>query len=78
LRAYQLQGITWSSVTGIQVEFEQRLTAALLLQQNLVAREVSVAPASDPALQARYEHSRREVLNRLKANSNVSVSTTEL
>lgn len=75
LRAYQLQGITWSSVTPAQVEFEKQLTAALLLQQNLVAIEASVAPASDPSVQSRYEQARRDVLSRLKANGNISIST---
>ena len=75
---YQKQGITWSSVTAAQVEFEQRLTAALMLQQNLVAREAGVAPASEPGVQARYEQARIEVLNRFKASSNISVSTQEL
>jgi hypothetical protein len=75
---YQKQGITWSSVTAGQVEFEQRLTAALLLQQNLVAKEAGVAPASDPTMQARYEQARGEVLNQLRAQGKVSVSIVEL
>ena len=48
LQEYRKQGVTWSSVTPAQVEFEQRLTSALMLQQNLVATEARVAPASDP------------------------------
>ena len=75
---YQKQGITWSSVTSAQVEFEKWLTSALMLQQNLVAREAGVAPASEPGAQARYEQARIEVLNRFKASSNISVSTQEL
>ena len=75
---YTKQGVTWSSVTAAQLEFEQRLTAALLLQENLVALEAHVAPASDPGVQARYEQARTEVLNRFKASSNISVSTQEL
>ena len=75
---YQKQGITWSSVTPAQLEFEQRLTSALLLQQNLVAKEAGVAPASDPGVQARYEQARSEVLNRLKVQGNISLSTAEL
>ena len=77
-REYQKQGITWSSVTPAQLEFEQRLTAALMLQQNLVAMEFSVAPASDPGIQARYEQARSEVLDRLKAKASISVSTSAL
>jgi hypothetical protein len=75
---YEKQGVTWSSVTPAQVEFEKRLTSALLLQQNLVAMEAHVAPASDPGVQARYEQARSDVLSRLKAKGNISVSTAEL
>jgi len=49
-----------------------------MLQQNLVAMEAHVAPASDPSVQARYEQARSEVLSRLKAKGNISVSTAEL
>jgi len=45
LQEYRKQGVTWSSVTAAQVDFEQRLTSALMLQQNLVA--LDVAPSSD-------------------------------
>ena len=48
LQEYRKQGVTWSSVTPAQVEFEQRLTSALMLQQNLVVIEAHTAPASDP------------------------------
>ena len=75
---YTKQGVTWSSLTAGQLEFEQRLTYALLLQQNLVALEAHVAPDSDPGVQARYEQARNEVLDRLKAKANISVATAEL
>lgn len=78
LRDYQKQGITWSSVTPSQVEFEQRLTSALLLQQNLVAMEARVAPSSDPGVQARYEQARSELLGRLKVGGIISVSIADL
>ncbi len=78
LQEYKKQGVTWSSVTPEQIGFEQRLISALMLQQNLVAAEAHGAPASDPGVQARYEQSRSEVLSRLKANGNISVSTVEL
>jgi hypothetical protein len=78
LKEYKKQGVTWSSATAAQLEFEQRLTSALMLQQNLVAAEAHVAPASDPGVQSRYEQARSEVLSRLKAKSNVTVSTSEL
>jgi hypothetical protein len=60
------------------LEFEKRLTAALLLQQNLVAMKAHVAPASNPSAQVRYEQARSEVLSRLKAADNISVLTAEL
>jgi hypothetical protein len=75
LQEYRKQGVTWSSVTPAQLEFEKRLTSALMLQENLVATEAGVAPASDPSVQLRYEQARNEVLSRLKANGNVSIST---
>lgn len=78
LQEYSKQGVTWSSVTPAQVEFEKRLASALMLQQNLVAMEAHAAPASDPGVQARYEQARSEVLSRLKGNSNISVSVAEL
>ena len=78
LQEYRKQGVTWSSVTLAQVEFEQRLASALMLQQNLVAKEANVAPASDPNAQAQYEQARSEVISRLKAQGNISVSTAEL
>jgi hypothetical protein len=73
-RDQQGQGITWSSVTAAQVAFEQRYTSALLLQQNLIAREAGVAPSSDRALQARYEQARSDLLNRWKATSNIRLA----
>jgi hypothetical protein len=73
LHEYGQQGFSWSSVTPAQLDFEQRLTSALMLQQNLVAMETSVAPSSDPDIQARYEQSRSEVLTRLKTEFTVAV-----
>lgn len=78
LQKYRKQAVTWSSVTLGQVEFEKRLTSALMLQQNLVAIEAHVAPASDPSVQARQEQARSEVLNRLKAQSNISFAGAKL
>jgi hypothetical protein len=60
------------------VEFEQRLTAALLLQQNLVAREAGVAPGSDGGIQLRYEQALHEILGRLKASRNISLTGVTL
>lgn len=78
LQEYKKQGVRWSSVTPAQVEFEKRLTSALMLQQNLVATEAHVVPASEPGVQARYDQARNKVLSRLKAKGNISVSTAEL
>jgi hypothetical protein len=77
LQEYRKQGVTWSSVTPAQLEFEKRLTSALMLQENLVATEAGVA-ASDGSVQVRYEQARNEVLSRLKANCGISVSIAEM
>lgn len=74
LQEYRKQGVTWSSVTAAQVEFEQRLSSALMLQQNLVAKEAHVAPAADRGVQARYEQARSELLTRLKAGGKIMVA----
>ena len=76
LQDYRKQGVAWSSLTPAQVEFEQRLTSALMLQQNLVASEAHVAPGSEPGVQVRYEQARSEVLNRLKVRSNLRIEAT--
>ena len=68
---YQKQGVTWSSVTPAQLEFEQRLTSALVLQQNLVAKEAGVRPSTDATIQARYEEASQLMLARLKANAQI-------
>jgi hypothetical protein len=53
------------------------LTAALMLQQNLIAKEAGVAPSSNAAIQARYEEALRALLARLKASANISRSQCE-
>ena len=74
---YTKQGVTWSSLTAGQLEFEQRLTYALLLQQNLVAKEAGAAPSPDAARQSQYEGALRVMLARLKSNaSNATASST--
>jgi hypothetical protein len=78
LQKHRKEGVAWSSVTPAQVEFEQRLASALMLQQNYVAREAHLAPDSDANVQLGYDHARNEVLSRLKAQGNISVSTAEL
>jgi hypothetical protein len=78
LQEYQKQSVTWSSVTAAQLEFEQRMTSALMLQQNLIVAETQIAPGSDPAVQARYEQARSELLSRLKGQANIIASTATL
>ena len=75
LQQYEKQGITWSSLTAAQLEFERRLTSTLMLQQNLVAKEAGAAPSPDAAIQAQYEDALRLVLARLKSSANISTST---
>ena len=77
MQEYRRQGLNWTSVTQAQSEFEKRVTSAQLLQQNLVARAAAVAPSADLAVQARYEQALRELLERLRANGNVSISAPE-
>lgn len=75
---YRKQGITWSSLTAAQLEFEKRLTSALMLQQNLVAKEAAVLPSSDAGVQARYEDVLLEILGRLKSSANISTGSSAL
>ena len=77
MQEYRKQGLSWTSVTQAQLEFEKRVTSAQLLQQNLVARAAAVAPSADLAVQARYEQALQELLERLRANGNVSLSAPE-
>jgi hypothetical protein len=72
LEQYKHYGVTWSSGSAGQVEFEKRLLTAQLLEQNLVAKAASLAPSPDPEVQARYEQARRSLLNELQASANVS------
>lgn len=69
LEHYKQYGLTWSSNSAGQVEFEKRLLTAQLLEQNLVAKAVSVAPSPDPEAQARYEQARRALLDQLQASA---------
>ena len=78
LQHYKQQGICWSSVTSAQLEFEKRLMSALILQQNLVAKETAAAPSPDVIVQARYEQALRNVLARLKASARISTSVPVL
>jgi hypothetical protein len=73
-QAYSQQGITWSSLTAAQLEFEQRVTAARMLQQNLVAKEFAATPSPKAELQAQYEAARQASFVRLKSNAVISRS----
>jgi len=75
LQEYRKQGVTWSSVTATQLEFEKRLTSALMLQQNLVAREADVKPSPDAAVQAGYEYALGKILSRLRGSGNIKVAS---
>lgn len=74
----KLEGISWSSTTPHQLEFEKRLMSALMLQQNLVAQEAAVAPSTDASVQARYEEVSRNLLARLKSNAKISLAPPPL
>ena len=78
LREYQQQGISWSSGTTAQLEFERRVVSALMLQQNLVAKEAAVAPSPDVLVQIQYEQALGEMLGRLKAAAAIQVSNPAL
>lgn len=71
LEHYKQYGVTWSSGSAGQVEFEKRLLTAQLLEQNLVAKAADLAPSPDPEAQARYEQARRSLLNQLQASANL-------
>ena len=69
LTHYRNYGLSWSSISPEQVEFEKRLLTAQLLEQNLVARKSAVFPSPDPQMQARYERARRAILAQLQASA---------
>lgn len=74
LQEYTQEGLSWSSVSTAQLEFERRLMSALMLQQNLVSKEAAVAPSSNPTKQARYEDALREMLDQLESTSAIQIS----
>ena len=71
LEHYKTYGLSWSSSSPEQVEFEQRLLSAQMLEQNLVTKKASVSPSPNPEIQSRYEQARRELLDQLQANANI-------
>ena len=66
------QGLMWTSVTAEQIDFEARMTSALLLQQNLVVQTAGVSPD-----QPEYTEALRQLLDHLKASANITVSKPE-
>lgn len=78
LEHYRKFGATWSSVTADQMDLEERLAAAQMLELNLVARQAGVAPHPDPEKQARYEQARRELLDQLSAAAKITKTVPEL
>ena len=74
IEAYKSQGMTWTSIKTEQLEFEERITSALLLQQNLVAKTGGPSPLDAEA----YAKSLRQLLDQLKAAANIAVSRPSL
>jgi hypothetical protein len=70
IEAYKSQGMTWTSIKPEQLEFEERMTSALLLQQNLVAKAGGPSPQEAEA----YAESLRKLLNQLRAAANIAVN----
>lgn len=75
---YENSGLSWTSIGKEQVEFEERLLAAQMLEQNLVAKKAGVAPSPDPEMQSRYERARRELLARLHADADITYAVPTL
>lgn len=71
---YRKHGLTWSTTGPQQVEFEQRLLSARMLEQNLVAKSASLTPSPDPAVQSRYELARLDLLKQLHASAQVAIA----
>ena len=69
---YRHIGVSWSSVGGEAVAFEQQLLVAQILEQNLVASRWAVAPSPNPEIQSRYEAARQELLGQLKAAATIT------
>ena len=69
---YRHIGVSWSSVGGEAVAFEQQLLVAQILEQNLVASRWAVAPSPNPEIQLRYEAARQELLSLLEAAATIT------
>ena len=72
LEHYKKYGLTWSSSSAEQMEFEKRLLSAQMLEQNLVAKKAALSPSPDPEIQSRYEQARRKLLDQLQASANIT------
>ncbi len=74
IEAYKSQGMTWTSIKPEQLEFEGRMTSALLLQQNLVAKAGGPSPVDAEA----YAKRLRQLLDQLRAAANIAVNQPSL
>jgi hypothetical protein len=72
MRQYRQEGITWTTVTAEMLDFESRLLAGKMLQQNLVRQATGLAPSPDPAKQAAYEEALRQLLDQLRQAANIT------
>lgn len=73
-QAYRSQGMLWTSIKPEQLEFEERMTSALLLQQNLVAKAGGPSPQDAGA----YAESLRQLLDQLRAAANIAINQPSL
>lgn len=64
-------GMSWDTLSEAQVNFERRMTEAMMLRQNLVASTDAVAPSPDSETQAQYEHALQAMLHKLKASAEI-------
>ena len=72
LERHRETGLSWSTSSPAQVEFERRLLAAQLVEQNLLARQAGVSPSPDTERKADYERGRRALLDRLLAQAQIT------
>ena len=69
-------GISWDTLSEEQVNFERRMTEAMMLRQNLVASTDAVAPSSDSETQAQYEQALQAMLDKLTASAVIEIQDT--
>ncbi len=69
---YREYGVSWSSVTAEQVEFQRRYVAALMLQQNLAAQGTD--PPGNPVGRKDDRQGADAALDRLRASARITVA----